>query len=99
MPHESLPVQETQFRQFFRLVTGEVAAWFSKHSDPNPLGVVPPAGTKIIDDDKFEMSAEAIAALAPQRCVQSLVFGLCEILKLWLRAKAGPQSASDHDDY
>ena len=50
-PHESLPLEKTQRRQFFRLVSSEVSVWYSKHSTPNPLGVK--ADCKIVNRDKF----------------------------------------------
>jgi hypothetical protein len=53
-PHESLPVKQSCYRQFFRLVTGEVSVWYSQHSTPNPLGIKPPQNVRIIDQDKFE---------------------------------------------
>ena len=53
-PHESLPLQEGQKRQWFRLVMPCISVWYSKHSTPNPLGVVPPGPVTIIDYDKFE---------------------------------------------
>eukprot|EP00428_Durinskia_dybowskii_P066887 CAMPEP_0170379500 /NCGR_PEP_ID=MMETSP0117_2-20130122/13375_1 /TAXON_ID=400756 /ORGANISM="Durinskia baltica, Strain CSIRO CS-38" /LENGTH=505 /DNA_ID=CAMNT_0010634941 /DNA_START=66 /DNA_END=1583 /DNA_ORIENTATION=- len=63
-PHESLPVQPVRgvdgslvvpHRQYFRLVLGEVSAWFADHSTPSELGVVPPKSVKIIYGDKFEL--------------------------------------------
>ena len=39
------------YRQFFRLVTGKISVWYSKHNDANPLGVLPDA--MISDHDKF----------------------------------------------
>jgi hypothetical protein len=50
-PHQSMPVREGTQRQFFRLVTGKVDAWFAAHSTPNPLGTLPDA--EIIHHDKF----------------------------------------------
>uniref|UniRef100_A0A7S4P5A3 Uncharacterized protein n=1 Tax=Paramoeba aestuarina TaxID=180227 RepID=A0A7S4P5A3_9EUKA len=40
-PHESLPLKKKTKRQFFRLVTGEISVWYTKHNTPNPLGVLP----------------------------------------------------------
>jgi len=59
-PHESLPIEAPKdnpnathvYRQFFRLVVGPISVWYSKHSTPNPKGVLPDA--PISDDDKFE---------------------------------------------
>lgn len=39
-PHEALPSTST-YRQFFRLVSEDVSAWFTEHNTPNPLGVEP----------------------------------------------------------
>ena len=53
-PHESLPIPAGTHRQFFRLVTNQVSVWFSKHSTPNPLGVLPDC--QIVDVDKFAIA-------------------------------------------
>ena len=54
-PHESLPLKEGTYRQYFRLVTSQVSLWFEEHSTKNPLGVVPdPNITKIVKGSKFE---------------------------------------------
>lgn len=50
-PHESIPVKETTNRQFFRLVSEDIHAWYKKHSTPNPLGIEPKC--PIVDVDKF----------------------------------------------
>lgn len=42
-PHESLPQEQDQYRQWFRLVAEEIGVWFAQHSTPNPLGVKPNA--------------------------------------------------------
>ena len=53
-PHEALPMRETGYRQFFRLVTHKVGLWYEQHSTPNPNGVVPdPNITRIIKKSKF----------------------------------------------
>ena len=55
-PHESLPVPpNSRHRQYFRLVTGEVSAWFADHSTPNPRGCVPPPSVRIVRGDKFSL--------------------------------------------
>lgn len=53
-PHEALPMTESGYRQFFRLVFGTVDVWYSQHSTPNPLGIVPSPSTKIINENKFD---------------------------------------------
>ena len=53
-PHESLPLKERTYRQFFRIVTADVSFWYKDHSTPNPLGVKPdPKVTRIVTGDKF----------------------------------------------
>lgn len=53
-PHEAMPseVQGEFIRQFFRLVVGEIAVWFSKHNTENPTGYIPDA--PIIEMNKFD---------------------------------------------
>ena len=54
-PHESLPLTKGTYRQFFRLVTSQVGAWFEDHSTKNPNGVVPnPKLTRIVKGSKFD---------------------------------------------
>ncbi|KAL1520867.1 hypothetical protein AB1Y20_022428 [Prymnesium parvum] len=50
-PHESLPLKEKQYRQYFRLVTSRISVWYEAHSTPNPLGVQPAA--PIVTYNKF----------------------------------------------
>ena len=53
-PHESLPLETSGYRQFFRLVTSQVSLWYRDHSTPNPLGVEPdPQITRVVVGDKF----------------------------------------------
>ena len=53
-PHESLPLNNNTYRQYFRLVTHQVSLWFEDHSTKNPLGAVPdPIITKIVKGSKF----------------------------------------------
>jgi len=53
-PHESLPLNEETYRQFFRLVTSALSAWFPEHSTANRLGTVPdPSITEVIQGSKF----------------------------------------------
>lgn len=54
-PHESLPLKEGTYRQYFRIVTSEVSIWYEDHSTPNPLGIVPdPAVTLTVKGSKFD---------------------------------------------
>jgi len=58
-PHESLPLEESAYRQYFRVVTSGVSLWYAKHSTANPLGVQPdPAVTKTVTHDKFIQLAD-----------------------------------------
>lgn len=58
-PHESVPLEETAYRQYFRVVTSGVSVWYAKHSTANPLGVQPdPAVTKTLTHDKFLQLAD-----------------------------------------
>jgi len=53
-PHESLPLKNDAYRQYFRLVTHQVSLWFDDHSTKNPLGLLPdPNITKIVKGSKF----------------------------------------------
>eukprot|EP01083_Nonionella_stella_P063045 163872_1 len=55
-PHESLPMEKTGCRQFFRLVTHNVSVWYEQHNTKNPNGVVPDKRfTRIIKKSKFKM--------------------------------------------
>ena len=57
-PHESLPLKERTYRQFFRVVTENVSLWFADHSTPNPFGVLPDRNiTKIAKGNKFEANS------------------------------------------
>ena len=57
-PHESLPLEKGQFRQFFRVVTSEVSLWFADDNTENPNGVKPdPSITKIVKGSKFNPSS------------------------------------------
>merc|ERR1719510_2465024 len=62
-PHETLPVKEDTYRQFFRVVTSSLSAWFPEHSTANRLGVKPDESiTKIIEGSKFDgvLSAQLV---------------------------------------
>ena len=63
-PHESLPLKEKTYRQFFRLVTADVSLWYRDHSTANPLGVEPDRNiTKIVAGNKFsEVGVEVVEA-------------------------------------
>lgn len=53
-PHESLPLEEKTYRQYFRLVTSSLSAWYPEHSTPNSLGVEPDSEiTQVVAGNKF----------------------------------------------
>jgi len=52
-PHESLPVEQDTYRQFFRLVVGPVGGWYAAHSTPNLLCV---PDVVVITGNKFDNS-------------------------------------------
>ena len=54
-PHESVPLQCRCERQYFRLVCGEVSAWFSSHSTRNPNFKIP-SNVRIVHENKFKMN-------------------------------------------
>merc|ERR1711862_524931 len=50
---ESLPLQRDTYRQFFRLVTSSLSAWYPENATPNPLGIEPdPNVTKVVTGNK-----------------------------------------------
>ncbi|CAM9094067.1 unnamed protein product, partial [Ectocarpus fasciculatus] len=53
-PHESLPLHQGTVRQYIRVVTGDVTAWFADHSTPNPCGILPPDNVRIVTGNKFD---------------------------------------------
>lgn len=57
-PHESLPLNETAYRQWFRFVTSKVSVWYEKHSTANSLGVLP--NCEIIRESKFSAKEQEI---------------------------------------
>jgi len=53
-PHESLPMEQSVHRQYFRLVTSSVGMWYAQHNTPNPLGIEPdPEITQVVTHNKF----------------------------------------------
>lgn len=52
-PHESLPLPDNTYRQYFRFVGSKVSLWYADHSTPNPLGIVPPSHVRIVKGNKF----------------------------------------------
>ena len=61
-PHESLPLKRSSQRQYFRLVTGKVTAWFARHSTLNPnmsmaemTNCMSRMGVNVIEGNKFEI--------------------------------------------
>lgn len=54
-PHESVALKEGRYRQYFRLVAGEIDAWWEQHSTKNPLGIEPDCN--IFYHSKFDSNA------------------------------------------
>ena len=52
-PHESFPLSEDTYRQYFRVVTSKITVWYEDHSTKNPLGTVPPPEVIILKGNKF----------------------------------------------
>eukprot|EP00035_Acanthoeca_spectabilis_P007812 m.143541 g.143541 ORF g.143541 m.143541 type:complete len:226 (-) comp14093_c0_seq4:2061-2738(-) len=50
--HESLPLAASTHRQFFRLVVGDIGAWYKAHSTANPRCMLP-SSVKVITESKF----------------------------------------------
>ena len=96
-PHESVPLQRSSERQYFRLVCGEVSAWFSQHSTRNPKFTIP-SNVRIVHENKFKMnkgkfprrwlcgSATEISMLNEVKRLSMLLrkFGLCHLLDRWV---------------
>eukprot|EP01094_Clydonella_sp_ATCC50884_P014017 TRINITY_DN2434_c0_g1_i2.p1 TRINITY_DN2434_c0_g1~~TRINITY_DN2434_c0_g1_i2.p1 ORF type:complete len:454 (+),score=113.35 TRINITY_DN2434_c0_g1_i2:200-1363(+) len=64
-PHESLPLPAGTRRQFFRVVTSKVSAWYADHSTENPLCALPES-IMVIRGSKFgrpSVSAKQFDAL------------------------------------
>jgi hypothetical protein len=87
-PHESLPLKGGGRRQYFRLVVGEVSAWYAAHSTPNPNFDLAsaPGGPAVVAGDKFaNAGAYAYDDLAERRRERDLV-------------RARQVEALEHDD-
>jgi len=84
-PHESVPLEIAQPRQFFRLVTGGIDTWYAAHSTANPLGVEPEA--TVVGFDKFTGEAAAnVSEAQPKPC--SRRDSLAKKMSAYLRAAA-----------
>lgn len=59
--HESVPLTAGSHRQYFRLVVGDIGAWYEAHSTPNPLCPLP-KGVVIVRGSKFDVSAKSADA-------------------------------------
>ena len=76
-PHESLPLLERTYRQFFWVVTENVSLWFTDHSTANALGVLPVSSiTKIVKGDKFDADSLAVVKHSEYRKKKS---NICKI--------------------
>ena len=81
-PHESLPLEQTTYRQFFRLVTSNVSHWFRKNSTANPFGIVPPERCVIVPFDKFEPWNPRLHAEFGNGCQALLETFMCAMYRL-----------------
>jgi len=75
-PHESCAPPDDGFRQYFRLVTSDIALWYAAHSTANPLGIEPPSTVQIISGSKFEPlrpAEEQGAAWSARRTLQRAI--------------------------
>ena len=57
-PHESLPVQVAGWRQWFRLVSPNIAIWWAQHSTPNPTGLQLPDSVQVVEGNKFALDVD-----------------------------------------
>jgi hypothetical protein len=85
-PHESLPFPGGGARrQFIRVVTGCITAWFADHCTPNPLGIVPPSSVRVVHGNKFDIyrgltapwltgSAESIKLVNEEQELRELLY-------------------------
>ena len=84
-PHESLPLKERTYCQFFRVVTEQVSFWFADHSTANPYGVSPdPNITKIVRGNKFD--TDTLEVVPPPQTLKSKMKSLCSHLKFFTHA-------------
>merc|ERR1711904_198890 len=60
-PHEALPLESTTPRQFFRVVSSALSAWYPAHSTKNNLVQIDETVTQIVNGNKFEFQADALA--------------------------------------
>jgi len=56
-PHEVLPQPQSEYRQFFRLVTSSLSIWNAVHNAPN-LKVPMPPHVLIVNKSRFEEKLE-----------------------------------------
>ena len=91
-PHESLPLKERTYRQFFRIVTADVSFWYHDHSTPNPLGVKPdPKVTRIVTGDKFSEEGVEVVDKSSGEYADRMNYESCDI-------KDNPLTESDVSD-
>lgn len=53
-PHESVPLEQETYRQFFRVVTSELSMWYREHSTANDKVTIDEAKTSIVLGSKFD---------------------------------------------
>jgi len=56
-PHETLASKSPVYRQFFRLIVGDISAWYEEHSTKNELGFQPPKSVLIVKGKKHKDEA------------------------------------------
>lgn len=59
-PHESLPVEVKGWRQWFRLVSPDIAIWWAGDSTANATGLQVPDGVQVINDSKFSSDVDLL---------------------------------------
>jgi len=64
-PHESLPCPTEEYRQFFRLVTSSLSAWYPEHCTANPIVTPDPAVTEVVLGSKFKFASNAEEPTVP----------------------------------
>ena len=96
-PHESLPLKHNEKRQYFRLVCGDVSAWFSNHSTKNPKFNVEDH-VRIVDGNKFKLNVgrfskrwisgtnKELERLRGEKELYSTLqeYGLCHLAERWI---------------
>ncbi|MFK8001335.1 MAG: hypothetical protein AB8H86_17200 [Polyangiales bacterium] len=59
-PHESLPVEVKGWRQWFRLVSPDIALWWAGDSTANPTGLKVPEDVRVMQRSKFRSEMDPL---------------------------------------